>query len=433
MKNKNRKKRENTRYWNRREFIKTTFLASSLGLSYPVFGALASNGTSPNEKIRYALIGCGGQGMGHLAAIKQLKDKGYPVDIAAVCDVYMPRVENAAKFTGAKAVRDYRQILEMKDIDAVGIATPDHWHCKMVIEALDAGKDVYCEKPLTHWKDLTEAKRIADSVEKNNRVLQVGTQGMSDSIWDDIAEQIKKGAIGKIVNAQASDMRNGLFGLYDPMANDNNARPKVNLDWDMWLGPAPSREFFPGRFFAFRAFWDYSAGVGTDFLPHLLTPLVYVLGLDFPKTVNAFGTSTSYPDRNNPASKPETPDFYNLTIEYPNGIIIVLMASIANAVNIPHLIRGHEATVFINQSPGAVIFPEEPFAQWLEEIKIQRTRGGSIEEHYKNFFDCVKTRKKTRSNEQLALRVMAALNLGVLSFRSGKTVEFDPKLLGLEK
>jgi len=403
----------------RREFVQQSAVAGG-GLA--LYGALQTGAEAagpPSERIRYGLIGCGGQGNAHLDAVMKLKKAGYPVEIVAVCDVYSRRLEAAAQKTGAQPYGDYRKLLERGDIDAVGIATPDHWHCRMVIEAANAGKDVYCEKPLTHWHDLTEAKRIAEAVARNRRVLQVGTQGMADSIWEPIAEKIKAGAIGKLVHAQSSDMRNYSVGLYDPKSDDGVAKPGVNLDWNLWLGPAPKHDYECGRFFAFRCFWDYSGGVGTDFLPHLLTPLVYAMNLDFPRRVTALGGQYAYVR--------ETPSLYNLLLEYPGGPTICLLAGIANSEGLPTVIRGHAGTVQVNKGPGAIIRPEEAVAKDVEEIKIERTRAGTVEEHYRDFLDCVKSRHKPRSNEILALKVMTALNLGIHSYQTGKTWEYDAK------
>lgn len=409
----------NGRDMNRREFLKTSaVVAGGLALSRAVSADTAS---PASERIRYALIGCGGMGNAHLDAVMRLKASGYPVEIAAVCDVYSLRAESAAKKTGAKIYGDYQEVLERKDIDAVGIATPDHWHSRMAVEAAQAGKDIYCEKPMTHWRDLDEAKKIVDAISTNKRVLQVGTQGMSDSIWEQISEKIKAGAVGKLIHAQASDMRNGPLGVYDPKSNDGQAKPGVNLNWDMWLGPAKKRAWDPGRFFAFRSFWDYSGGVGTDFFPHILTPLVRSMNLDFPSKVTAIGGQYVYTTDGR-----EIPDIYNLTIEYPDGPVVLLMGAIANGVNIPMIIRGHEGSVYPREAAGFVIRPEGAVVSDAKESVTSRTRGESLDEHYKDFLDCIKTRNKPRSNELLGYRVMCVLHMGVHSYLEGRTMQFNP-------
>jgi predicted dehydrogenase len=410
---------------NRRGFLKQS---AALAGGVALYGAatVGAQNNPPSERIRYALLGCGGMGAGHLDTTLRLKKNGYPVEVVAVCDVYAPRAEAGAQKAGAKAYSDYRRVLERNDIDAVSIASPDHWHVRMTIEAAESGKDVYCEKPMTHWRDLTGATQVVDVISRTKRVMQVGTQGLSDSIWEDIAAKIKAGVIGKLIHVQASDMRNGPIDLYDPRSDDGVAKPGTNLDWGQWLGPAPKRPYHPGRYFAFRSFWDYSGGVGSDFMPHLLTPLAKAMGLDFPKQISAIGGQYAYTGDGR-----EVPDVFNLLIEYPNGPTVYLVAGIANAVSLPTVIRGHSGTVYPRQSPGALIRPELDVAPNAEEIKIERTRGESHEEHFKDDFNCVKSRQKPRSDEQLGLRVMAALNLGIHSYHLGRTIEFKPELIGL--
>lgn len=297
----------------------------------------------------------------------------------------------------------------------VGIATPDHWHAPMTIEAAESGKDVYCEKPMTYWGDMAMTKKVVDAIARNKRVMQVGTQGMSDSIWEQAAVKIKAGKLGKLIHAQASDMRNGDLGVYNPRSDDGQAKPGVNLDWDMWLGPAKKRAWEPGRFFAFRSFWDYSGGTGTDFLPHILTPLVRSMDLGLPKRVVASGGLYAWKDGR------EVPDMYTLSIDYADGPSILLMSSVANDNNVPMLIRGHDATMHF-EGPGAVIRPQGAG----EEEKVERTRGDSMQEHYKDLLECARTRdRKPRSNEELGYRVMAALSMGIMSYREGKAAEFD--------
>ena len=289
------------------------------------------------------------------------------------------------------------------------------------MDAADSGKDVYCEKPMTHWRNLKEAQDIVAAIARNKRVMQVGTQFMSGSIWEETHERIAAGAIGKLIHAQASDMRNGHMGVYDPKSNDGQADPTKNLDWEMWLGPAKKRPWEPGRFFAFRSFWDYSGGIGTDFFPHILTPLVRTMELGVPKRVVASGGLYSWKDGR------ECPDIYNLVIEYADGPSLLLLASLANNSGIPMLIRGHEATVHF-EGPGAIIRPQAAVTSDREEEKVERKRGASLEEHYRDLMECARSRdRKPRSNEEIGYAVMAALSMGIMSYREGKAAEFDEK------
>ena len=403
----------------RRTFLKGTAAVAG-GVALLGTEALADTAatTSASERIRIAVIGCGGMGNAHIGALQSLKNGGYPVDIVAVSDVYQPRLDAAAARTGGTPFKDYRRILERKDVDAVSIATPDHWHSRMAVEAADAGKDVYCEKPMTHWRNLSEAQDVVAAIARNKRVMQVGTQFMSSSIWEQANERITAGAIGTLVHAQASDLRNGPIGVYDPKSNDGQADPTKNLDWAMWLGPAKKRAWEPGRFFAFRSFWDYSGGCGTDFLPHLLTPLVRTMGLQFPKRVTATGGRYTLEDGR------EIPDIFTITMEYPEGPSVLLVASLANDSGLPMVVRGNRGTINLELN-SASIQPQRSAGNDAAPEQLTATRNYSLDEHFRDFLDCVKSRRKPRSNEVIGNYVMTALHMGIHSFQKGKVMEFD--------
>jgi len=404
-----------TRRIDRREFLKGSAVAAA---GAAVLGMAAPSALGANERVNVATIGCGGMGHAHIGTLVGLRDKGL-VNIVAVCDVWDKRLDSAVSLTRGMRYRDYRYVLDRKDVDVVTIATPDHWHAPITIDALNAGKDVYCEKPMTYWGDLSLPKRVVEAVARNRRVMQVGTQGMSDSIWEQASERIKAGAIGKLMHAQSGDMRNGPIGLYEPASNDPDAKPGVNLDWDLWLGPAPKRPWDHGRYFAFRSFWDYSGGTGTDFFPHNLTPLLRAMGLTFPHRVSASGGLYALKDGR------EVPDIFSLTIEYPDGPSVLLMSAVGCSYGIPTLIRGHEATMTFD-GPGAVIHPDASLVGEKPEEQIQRQRGASLEEHFTDLLGCVKTRNKPRSNEVFGYHVMTALHMGIRAYRDNAVYEFDP-------
>jgi predicted dehydrogenase len=400
----------------RRDFLKTSAtLAAGATL---VASATRARAQSANERINIATIGCGGMGNAHLSTLLPLRDQGL-VNIVAVCDVYDNRANAAAERTGAQAYRDYRDVLARDDIDAVTIATPDHWHAPLTIAAAEAGKDVYCEKPMTYWEDLEDAKDVVRTIERTGRVMQVGTQGMSDSIYGEAAERIKAGALGTLIHAQATDMRNGPLGVYEPVDRDPNAKPGENLDWKMWLGPAKKRPWDPGRYFAFRVFWDYSGGVATDFFPHLLTPMIHTLGVTFPHRVSASGGLYALKDGR------EVPDIFTAQIEYPGGPSVMLIGGVACTYGLPMIVRGHDACLSF-EGPGAIIHPETAIVGERPDETLERTRGGSLEEHFRDFLSCVRTRQKPRSNEVIGLHCMAALHMAVHSYREGVVYEFDP-------
>jgi len=408
---------------NRREFLKHTVAVAGVTLATGPAGKARAQAPSPNDRIGIGAIGVGGMGSHHLNVLTNLKKEGL-VDIVAVCDVFSNRLQAAAAKTGAKPYKVWTDLLADKRVDAVMIATPDHWHAPMCIAAAEAGKDIYCEKPMTHWDHLDLAKKVVEAVEKYKRVMQVGTQYISDDCWDLAKEKI--GLLGKIVHVQSSDCRNGPIGCYSPKSDDPAAKPGETLDWELWLGcektRVPKRDYEPGRFMAFRSFWDYSGGIGTDFFPHILTPWVKVLELGFPKRVVTAGGRYFWNDGR------EVPDIVNTCIDYEGGPTVMLTASLATEQNLPWMIRGQKAAMTFQGAPGSPvkIIPEKA-AGGGEPIEIKGQRRWSEEHHWRDFLNAMKTRNKPRSHEVIGYRVMVALSMGIKSYRSGKALSFDPQ------
>jgi len=408
----------------RRGFVKRSAAAAgAAALASATASRPAKAAPSPNEVVRVGLIGIGGMGGGHLNKLVNMSKQGEPVKVVAVCDVWDQRLDAAANVAGqdAKKYKDYRKLLEDKDIDAVLIATPHHWHAQITIDAANAGKDIYCEKPMTWWGDLTAPLKVAEAVARNKRVMQVGTNGLSDSIYPQAREHVRKGRLGQLIHAQASDMRNGYIDVYDPARKDANLKPGENLDWEMWLGSAPKRPFDPGRYLSFRVFWDYAEGVGMDFFPHLLTPLVYVMEVGFPKRVTASGGLYDHKDGR------ETPDIFTTLIEYPNGPSVTLLGGVSNDSNLPMVIRGTDATLTFDTGPGAVIDPQGARVKDRQREEIAREYDDSLDRHWQDFLQCIKTREKPRSNEVIGAQVTMALAMGIHAYREGRAIEFDEK------
>lgn len=404
----------------RRDFLQQ---ATAAGATLAVSAAPASGQPAPSRRVTVGVIGCGGMGSAHIGTLLSLRQQGL-VNIAAVCDVFQKRLEAAKARTGGKGFSDYRKLLELKEIDAVLIATPDHWHAPITIDAADAGKDVYCEKPMTYWKHLEDARNVVDAVARNKRVMQVGTNGISDTKYEQAAERVRQGGLGTLIRAQASDVRNGPIGVYSPKTNDPDAVPGKTLDWERWLGSAPERPYEPGRYFAFRSFWDYSGGVCTDFFPHLLTPLIATMGLEFPKRVAATGGLYYWQDGR------EVPDIFNLCIEYPSGPSIYLAGGLANDSNFPMQIQGQQATLTF-AGPGFILEPQRSAGNQAPREEVPRRARGSLEAHWKDFLGSIESRNKPRSHEVHGYHVMAALHMGVRSYLEGKVFEFDAEKEGV--
>ena len=199
----------------------------------------------------------------------------------AVCDVYAPRVQAAAQKTGGKIYRNYKELLADPRVDVVCIATPDRHHAPQAIDAVRAGKDVYCEKPLTHWSQFDLARQLGEEAEKHKRIVQVGTQYVADDAYAEIRKLIADGIIGKIVHVQAGYFRRGDWGERMPIP-DANAKPGPDLDWEQFLGDAPKVPFSVSRFFQWRMYWDYAGGPATDLLGPRLHARLLPAGSRFP-------------------------------------------------------------------------------------------------------------------------------------------------------
>ncbi|HEU0185028.1 MAG TPA: Gfo/Idh/MocA family oxidoreductase, partial [Blastocatellia bacterium] len=304
-----------------------------------IVGAASANRVSgANDRLRIGIIGCGGLAQGaHIPSLMKMKETDN-VEIVAVCDVYQKRLDQAAATTGAAPIKDYRAILDRKDVDYVAIVTPEHWHARMTLDAADAGKHIYCEKPMT-WS-IEQAKQVVKKIQETKVKMQVGVQGMSDDSYETAQKYVKEGKLGRVVQAQIDYSRNYKGDFWVSDEPDKDVRPGENLDWNAFLGPAPKRPFDLDRFLYWRRYWDYSGGIATDLFVHRLTRIIRSLDLKIPTRVVAVGGKWEF--RDSPA---EIPDTFNMMLDYPDGLSVVVLSSMANDTPIPHVIRGHEATL----------------------------------------------------------------------------------------
>ncbi|MFA5588091.1 MAG: Gfo/Idh/MocA family oxidoreductase, partial [Mariniphaga sp.] len=322
---------------------------SSLGMSAASYSRIVG----ANERLNIGVIGCGGMSNAHMKALLQMK-KSDNIDITAVCDVYTKRLDQAKELTKAQAFKNYQDILENKNIDYVLIGTPEHWHYQMTVDAISAGKHIYVEKPMTHT--IEQAKDITEKIAASQLKLQVGVQGMSDDSYETAHKMIQEGALGKVVMAHIDYSRNYQddFWAYEI---DADAKPGVNLDWEAWLGPAPKRPWDPRRYFQWRRYWDYSGGIATDLFIHRVTRIIKAVGLQFPDYVVGTGGTWNFVD-----SVAEIPDTFNMMLDYPEKITVMLVSSLANDMPIRHVIRGHEATLEFTRE-GFTITPQKQSKQ----------------------------------------------------------------------
>ncbi|MFN7544922.1 MAG: Gfo/Idh/MocA family protein [Acidobacteriota bacterium] len=435
---------------NRRSFLVSTgaLSASSAFAAKPSGRVLGAN-----DRINVAVIGAGGRGFYVAREFNKAGKAEANAQIVGVCDVYQKRVNRGKEAFQCDGTLDYREILTRSDVDAVIVATPDHWHATIALEAMDKGKDVYLEKPMCHT--IEEARRLTETVRETKRVLQVGSQTTSGDQWAQARKVIADGMLGKILLSQGSYHRNSIEGEWNwPI--DKEAGPDGKgenfIDWKMWLGPAQKRDWVKDmgadRFFRFRKYWDYSGGIATDLYYHVVAPMNICWGEpQFPSKVVSGGGIYSFDKLPEDPSRPdrEVPDTFSLIGEYPKGHSLVLSASMANSQHIPGLIRGHGATLtmvehgrFEGYSPFITLKAEKSRGKWVvpeleekfkgeDEIQIPVKENNTMQAHVNNFLSCMRTRQKPQLDVETGARAQVLITMAVRSFREGKVMYFDEK------
>jgi predicted dehydrogenase len=439
---------------NRRDILKAGALSVSARSFAASKAAASGRVVGANNRINVAIIGTGGRGFYVGKEFKKVGDGSHNARIAAVCDVYQKRVTKGKEAFQCDGTLDYREILARQDVDAVIVATPDHWHAKIALEAMDTGKDVYLEKPMCHT--IEEAKRLADTVRETKRVLQVGSQTTSGDQWHKAKKAIADGMIGQHVMSQGSYHRNSIEGEWNwPIDAEAGPDGKGDnyIDWKMWLGPAPKRDWVrdlgADRFFRFRKYWDYSGGIATDLFFHVAAPMnVCWSEPQFPQRVMAGGNIAVFKNLPENPSKPdrEVPDTFHLIADYAKGFSVVLSSSMANSQHIPGLIRGHGASLimvehgrFEGYAPqitlkaektrqGKFIVPElEAKFEGKDEIKIDVEDKPTMPTHVGNFLDCMRSRQKPTLDVETAARAQVLISMAVQSYREGRLLYFDER------
>lgn len=367
-----------------------------------------------NERLHVGMIGAGGNARGHMRALNRLAEEDN-VEVTAVCDIYDPRREAAAEFTGGKPYKDYRRLLEHEGLDYVTISVPEHWHAPITLDAADAGLHIYVEKPLTY--SIEEGVEVVRKVKSTGVLLQCGIQGMSDDSYETAARFIKEGAIGKVVMAHIDYSRNHKsdFWLRDP---DAGAKPGVNLDWRAFLGRAKKRPWDPNRFFSWRRYWDYSGGIATDLFVHRLARIVKACDLAMPSRVVATGGHYYF---NGGA---EVPDTFNALLEYPEGINVLLVSSMANQTAIRHLIRGNKGTIEFTRD-GFTIEPESLYREELQAKTHEKSGREDMALHHHNLHNAIRKGEALKCDVDLAFNVSTACHMTVDSFRRKKSLGWD--------
>lgn len=415
-----------------------------------------------NERITIGVIGTGGMGTSHLHGFMRRREADN-VAVTRVCDVYRRRLNNAAKVIGGSAgagTMEYREVLDDKEVDAVLIATPDHWHTRIAIEAMESGKAVYCEKPLS--LTIEQALACRDAVRRTGKVLQVGPQYTSlDSTWK-AREAIGAGRIGKVVWSQSAYCRNSRGGQFN-WAIDADAGPNQDAGsdgyvwWDRWLGHeqglAAKIPWNADHFFRFRKYFAYNGGVATDLLYHKLAPLLLAISGpkgEYPKRVVASGGKFLEKDER------DIPDTFMMMADYPSEHTIVLASVMTNDVGLETVIRGQHGTMQFKDNAdwgdgGKLVIREQ--GEWSPEFRRanadrvketitkdadgkERTdpaRGqatveiacGSRRDHVGNWLDSIRGGASPNCNIDLGCSTMVAIKMGVEAYRQNKVMTWD--------
>ena len=334
----------------RRAFTTRAAIAASAASYARIRGA--------NDSIGIGVIGLGNISRGHLQEFTQRPDSR----ITAVCDIYAPRLDAGVTQTGARGYRRFEDLIHDPDVDAVIICTPDHWHAPMAIAAMKAGKDVDVEKPMS--LTISEAREMVRTARETRRILAVDSEHMAHGIWEPARSLVQAGLLGKILWSQTSRSRNSREPPFN-YAIDESASPD-NLDWEAFLGSAPKRPFSKERFFRWRRYRDYSGGIATDLYYHHVTPLIHVLGREFPiRAVSAggnYGTSESVM---------EVPDVFVIALDFPSRHTLVCSGSLQNSVELPIVVRGREANIHFGgnhlRPDYLTLVPEEPYVEGFRE------------------------------------------------------------------
>jgi predicted dehydrogenase len=432
---------DSTNTFSRRDFIRAT-AATATGVVAAAKVLAAEPARAPlvnarvigaNDRVHTAIIGVKGMGGGHLRNIVGERMQGDNVDVIGVCDVWETarrRAQTTAKLADGAAVSDYRKLLENRDVDAVVVATPDHWHGRMGLDALEAGKHLYIEKPMT--RHLDEAFRIYDAAKRAKLRVQVGSQGCSDPKFHRARDLVTSGAIGRVLWAQGSYCRNNQRGEWNYKIEPEATAETV--DWKAWLGPSPHRAWSPERFFRWRKYWDYGTGIIGDLWPHRLHPLMLAMGLEeFPSSVSCMGGDLCDTDRGPgadglPHGEPrEVADTTLMMVNFPSGAMIVLAGSTVNERGLEDIIRGHKAN--LSMGGGRLeIAPERPFTDEIDASdETPEDAGESHVKHMQDFLHSIRHDVPASCNEDLGIRVQAIVSMAEEAYRRRRLVRFDER------
>jgi predicted dehydrogenase len=395
---------------NSHSLSRRSFLASAAA-SVAALGVPAVNVLGANEALHVGCIGTGGRCRKLMESLAKIPG----VRIAAVCDIYDVHLDLGKKLADEKAfaTKHYKELLARKDIDAMLIGSPDHWHVPMTVDACAADKDVYVEKPLTHAPE--EGKAVIEAQNKHKRIVQVGTQQRSMPHIEKARELLKKGRIGKVYKVHMTWNRNTDRVRKVPL----NIDPK-KVDWKAFLGNAPAQDFDEYRFRNWRWFWDFGGGILTDLMVHWIDVVHWVLDLDHPQTAVSVG--------GNLVSKDvwQTPDTVQTVLVYPDELQAYFEGTFSNARNGAMVeFMGSDATLYIDRGRYE-IHPERNKGEYEELVLGTGRRGQDFYDkpdgellHLTNWVECVRSRKKPSAPAEAGVSAASAAHLGNEALRKG--------------
>jgi predicted dehydrogenase len=377
-----------------------TFLLSSAAGVSQIAGA--------NERIRGAIMGSGGRGRFLTANFKELG-----VEMAAVCDVYEPNLEKGlrAASIGAKGYDNYKRVLDDPSIHVVVIATPDHWHAQMAIDAVEAGKDVYVEKPMVHRID--DGFRVIDAVRRTRRVVQVGMQRRSFDLFQEGRQLMDRLGEVRLVNSWWVNNQRSL----------SLSKLEGKLDWSQWLGPAPKRELDPLRFFNWYYFWDYSGGLMVGQAAHIIDLIHWFMNSTYPLTVTCAGGRVNL-------AGAEVPETTSMAIEYPENYLAVFTVGYKAMRYAPtndqmNQFHGSKARLDMGRESYA-LYPQSEDLDM--KPAVEKRRPGSFEAatraHIRNFLDCVQSRQDPNATVEMGQQTAVALSMAIDALRQGRRLKW---------
>ena len=397
----------------RRSFLKTVAAGATGAVT---LGSLPASSYArvlgANERVSVGMIGIGGMARGHLRNLLKMPEQA---QVVALCDVYGPNLDEAAQMAPeATRYTDFRRLLEQANVDAVVIGTPDHWHALPMIMACQAGKDVYVEKPTSLVVE--ESRAMVEAAHEHDRIVQVGTQQRSAQLYQDVREIVQSGQLGPISFVRTWNYSNA---YPDGIGRPPDSAPPENLDWEMWLGPAPNVPYNPNRFGAWRRFWDYAGGRMTDWGVHHLDIVQWAMDEKSPEAASAEGGKFVIDDNG------ETPDTLVATFRYPS--FVCTYESRAGNEHTPEAMdygiafHGAAGTLLVDRSRFKIV-PEDGSSL---EPTVQEGNGNAHAEHMRGFLESVVSREQPISDIESGHRSSTTAMLGNIAYRTGQRIRWD--------